>query len=164
MEAVLDVLHMNDDSKQSFDEDQSDSETELLSLSFCFVARTSGWKTMRIHELWGKQELLILIDSGSSASFLSEALVSRARIQTTEAPPIQVSVANGEKLHSNKVVPNFTWLTQGHTFVTDVKVLPLTCYDMVLWIGWKPIVQCGSTGERRSYGLPITVKEFSSME
>jgi hypothetical protein len=136
MEAVLDVLHMNDDSKQSSDEDQSDTETELLSLSFCAVAGTTGWKTMRIHGLCGKQELLILIDLVSSASFLSEALVSRAQIQTIEAPSIRVFVANGEKLHSNRAVPHFTWLTQGHTFVTYVRVLPLTCYDMVLGMDW----------------------------
>lgn len=28
------------------------------------------------------------------------------------------------------------WQVQGYTFHTDLKVLPLPCYDMVLWMDW----------------------------
>jgi hypothetical protein len=41
--------------------------------------------------------MLILIDSGSSASFISEKLVQQAHLQPLVAPPLQVSVANGGK-------------------------------------------------------------------
>jgi len=47
-----------------------------------------------------------------------------------------VTVANGEKLLSNQQVLNFTWWTQGHTFPTDARVLPMPYYDLVLGMDW----------------------------
>jgi hypothetical protein len=37
---------------------------------------------------------------------------------------------------SNQEPKNFSWLFQGHTFTTDVRVLPLQCYDLVLGMDW----------------------------
>jgi hypothetical protein len=37
---------------------------------------------------------------------------------------------------SEQIVSQFSWLTQGHTLVTDVRVLQLQCYDMVLAMDW----------------------------
>jgi hypothetical protein len=54
MEEVLDILHLSEDSKEEDNEDQSDSDTELLALSLCAVVGTSGKKTMRLLRLGGK--------------------------------------------------------------------------------------------------------------
>jgi hypothetical protein len=57
-------------------------------------------------------------------------------IPTQAAQPVQVSVANGAKMLSTELVENFTWLTQGQTFSTTLRVLPLQCYDIVLGMDW----------------------------
>jgi hypothetical protein len=37
---------------------------------------------------------------------------------------------------SNQELKDFSWLSQGHTFTMDVRVLPLQCYDLVLGMDW----------------------------
>jgi hypothetical protein len=108
----------------------------LLALSFSAVAGTTIKKTMRLRGLCGKQELLILIDSGSSWSFISEQYVAKVGLQTEAIPEMQVSMAIGQQMSTAYQVPQFTWLTQGHTFSSDVKVFPLHCYDLILGMDW----------------------------
>jgi hypothetical protein len=135
MEEVLDILQ-EQQGQDHLTSDGSDSDTELLALSFCATAEGSGKKTIRLHGLVGKQEFLILIDSGSSSSFISQTVVTNMHIPTQATQPVQVSVANGAKMFSTELVENFTWLTQGQTFSTTLRVLPLQCYDIVLGMDW----------------------------
>jgi hypothetical protein len=136
MEELFEVMQWAKDSKSLNDGDSSDCDTELFALSFSAAAGTSEKKTTRLNGLHGKQELLILIDLASSASFISENLVQLPHLTPAEVTPIQVVVANGEKLISSQEVQDFSWLTQGCTFQTTVKVLPLQFYDIVLGIDW----------------------------
>jgi hypothetical protein len=116
--------------------DLSDSDSELLSLSLCAAAGACGKKSIRLHGLAGKQELLILIDSGSSASFISKSVVDRMSLPTQSTLPVQVAVASRAKMLSIEIVEHFSWLTQGQTFSTSLRFLPLQCYDIVLGMDW----------------------------
>jgi hypothetical protein len=58
------------------------------------------------------------------------------QLTTSTATPVQVTVANGQKMISDKTVKDFSSLSQGHTFHTTVRVLPLKCYDLVLGMDW----------------------------
>jgi hypothetical protein len=97
MEELLEVLQM-EAGQSTTDGDASDSDTELLALSFSGVAGTTINKTMRLQGLCGKQELLILIDSGSSGSFISEQYVAKVGLQTDAIPEMQVSMAIGKQM------------------------------------------------------------------
>lgn len=50
--------------------------------------------------------------------------------------PIKVSVANGAMITCESLCKGFTWKLQGHEFKTDVLLLALDNYDMVLGIQW----------------------------
>ena len=50
--------------------------------------------------------------------------------------PITIQVADGGTLQYRYQVPHCSWYCQGSTFVTDLKVLPLGCYDIVLGMDW----------------------------
>jgi len=91
-----------------------------------------GRKTIKLTGLVNKQEILILVGSGSSCTFINEQTATQLKCPVTTGPTIQVTVANGAKLQSNQQVQGFTWWTQGHTFTTNARVLPLPYYDMVL--------------------------------
>jgi len=52
------------------------------------------------------------------------------------ANPISVQVANGELLSSSKVIPATVWSMQGLEFQQDLKVIPLSSYDMILGLDW----------------------------
>lgn len=76
--------------------------------------------------------MLTLVDSGSSGTFVSEQLVSHLKLSTTSCDPVTYRAANGGLMLCDKRVPKLSWFIQGHKFVSDAKVLPLKCYDLIL--------------------------------
>jgi hypothetical protein len=57
-------------------------EDELLTLSQCAAVGIQGRKTVRLHGRIHKQEILILVDSGSSATFISNKAVDQLKLPT----------------------------------------------------------------------------------
>ena len=95
-----------------------------------------GKKTNRLQGQIGGKEILILVDSGSSSNFISEALADQLKCQLVDIPATAVIVANGGKLTTTYAVTGLNWWTQGHTFSTDLKVLNIQCYDIILGMEW----------------------------
>jgi hypothetical protein len=118
------------------DNSSHSSDEELLTISVCAMAGIQGKKTMRLQGTIQDQNIMILIDSGSSATFVSDRLVAKAQLHTTAVTPIQVAVVDGGKLHSDKMVLDFSWWTQGHHFSNEARVLPLGTYDLILGMDW----------------------------
>jgi hypothetical protein len=71
---------------------------EMGQLSLNAIAGTESKDFMRIRALVHNKVMLILVDSGSSHSFVSQSFVAHTDIQAAPAKPIQVRVANGETL------------------------------------------------------------------
>jgi hypothetical protein len=132
LEELLDILPIDSVANSSSDDS---SEGEVYSLSQSAVVGVSDKKAIKITGTVKNRELLILIDSGSTCSFMSESTTTALQCVITLAQPIQITVANGEKLDCNQQVLN-TWWSQGHTFTSDVRILPLPYYDMVLGMDW----------------------------
>ena len=65
--------------------------------------------TIRLHTQVGDQYMLLLADSGSSHSFISDSFVQRVSAKTEALPPVSVQVANGQRLHCNKIVRQLGW-------------------------------------------------------
>ncbi|GKD44271.1 retrotransposable element Tf2, partial [Tanacetum coccineum] len=59
--------------------------------------------------------------------------------------PLQISVADGNKLTSESVCKGFSWLLHGERFTTDVMLLPLGGCDMVLGVEWETSSLRGTT-------------------
>jgi hypothetical protein len=78
----------------------------------------------------------ILIDSGSSHSLISSKLASLLQGASALAEPIPVKVANGEVLISDSHFIQTSWCMSGYEFMSDLKVLPLSCYDMIVGLDW----------------------------
>jgi hypothetical protein len=78
----------------------------------------------------------ILVDSGSSHTFLNASILPRISYQTTLAPPLRVKVPNGQVVLSTEEVHHFEWWIQGHTFSTSTRMLELGAYGMILGMDW----------------------------
>ena len=65
------------------------------------AAGVQGKKTIKLTGLVNNQQILILLDSGSSCTFISEKAVDTLRLAVTKVPPVSVTVANGEKVSSD---------------------------------------------------------------
>lgn len=53
---------------------------------------------MRVRALIKNQVMVILVDSGSSTTFVSQKMVNKLNLQTESCQAIRVKVANGEMM------------------------------------------------------------------
>ena len=78
----------------------------------------------------------MLIDSGSSHSFICDHLASLIKPWHLLAQPVKVQVANGEIITCTHELHNQIWGTQGITFCSTFKIIPLKGYDIILGVDW----------------------------
>lgn len=78
----------------------------------------------------------ILLDSGSSSSFISESIANQlVRIQL-EPSDCSVQVAGGGILKSAAVIRQLSWCIGDCHFQSDFRLLPLASFDMVVGMDW----------------------------
>jgi len=126
------------------EEDTDDQVTELLPepaevqmmLSVAALSGTSSARTMHFAGQLGTTPIRILLDSGSTHTFISTTVAARCHHLLPLDPPIQVKVANGQLLSCSHYVPAAVWSIQGLEFTNDLKVLDLPSYDMILGVDW----------------------------
>lgn len=112
------------------------ADAKQLSLSLNALAGTDSNDTIRLRALVGNQVMLILIDSGSTGSFVNEAMLSRVQCSVKKTTPVSVKLANNEIIYRDQIVPDLPWWIQGETFHTSMRVLPLGAYDVILGVDW----------------------------
>jgi hypothetical protein len=100
------------------------------------LAGSSKQGTIQFRALVGDHVMLLLLDSGSSHSFVDSALVNKLKQPVTEIPTLKVKVAGGAYMYCDTMVPNMKWWLQGHTFSHDMRILPLGGYDGILGMDW----------------------------
>jgi len=82
MEEVLDAMSIEDTSTDEQEPLDSSSDEEVLSLSWSAHEGIQGRKTIRLQGLINNQEILLLVDSGSSSTFISAVAVHKLQFQT----------------------------------------------------------------------------------
>lgn len=88
---------------------------------------------MVVRALIGNQVMVILVNSGSSTSFISKRMVDKLNIPVTNYVATTIKVANGEAMTSDKMVKSLEWWANGHSFKTDID---LGAYDAILGYDW----------------------------
>lgn len=111
--------------------EQAQAAPECCLLSTHAVAGTEPAITIGLRALAGNQ-VMLLIDLGSTHSFINKAFVERVAAPTVTIPLVEVRVANGERLTCEHLVPAVKWWIQGQSFVTDMRELELGTYDGIL--------------------------------
>jgi hypothetical protein len=90
-------------------------------------------------KFWGlmqHHEVSILIDSGSSISFISESLAQQLSDNNAVHNSAAVQIAGGGILHSLVVLKQVQWEVSPYVFHTDLRVLPLAAYDVIIGMDW----------------------------
>lgn len=93
-------------------------------------------KIIKVKGQHGKRKLIVLIDCGSTHSFLNEAIAKELNSPTSATFPLAVTVANGSKMFIKLKCPSFTWVMQGQEFTAELRLLKLGGCDIVLGMGW----------------------------
>lgn len=109
---------------------------ECFKLSIHAVAGIEEGETIHLRALVGNQVMLILVDSGSTHSFINRQFMNRTNLKTHTLPVVTVKMANGELLQCDSMVLSMTWWIQGNNFRTDMCVWDLGAYDAVLGMDW----------------------------
>jgi hypothetical protein len=109
---------------------------EMGQLSLNAIAGTESGDALRIRALVQNKVMLILVDSGSSHSFVSSSFLLQTEIRPINVKAMQVKVANGDILTSSHQVDRLEWWAQGHTFHTTMRVLDISAYDAILGYDW----------------------------
>lgn len=78
----------------------------------------------------------ILIDSGSSVSFLSSALADQLPQLLWTPTAAAVKVANGGIMQCSASILACPWIVSSCHFQQDLKLLPLDDYDLILGMDW----------------------------
>jgi len=96
----------------------------------------ASYKTMRVMSSYKKKPLHILIDSRSTHNFLDEEVAKKLGCPITHIPTLSVAVADGARVTITSIVKQFSWSLHNTEFFSDMLLIPLGCYDVVLGIEW----------------------------
>lgn len=166
IEELLDALESTEDNTMTSEEDEPIKS--VMPVNSATAPSSVKRRTMRLYVKVGNQDVLILVDSGSVATFVSANLAEQLQCAPQDCAPAQHVAADGSQMVCIKMFPNLQWAVQGHTFTSSAGILPLKCYDMIyVRIGWKSLVQCGSIGGKKHMkfthkGKRITLKGIPS--
>lgn len=141
--------------------------SEFCQLSLNALAGTAQGEALVVRALVHNKVMLILVDSGSSHSFISQSFhsfVQMLNIPTVPMAPQQVKLANGDTLTTNQWVPSLEWWSNGYTVQTNMKVLQIPAYDAILgydWLKANSPMQCNwaeKTLEFQHKGQPVILQ------
>ncbi|XP_068662897.1 uncharacterized protein [Aristolochia californica] len=113
---------------------ETDQEGPEISLHAMTGVRSSS--TMQVKAQLHHLQLLALVDSGSTHNFISQPAAEQLRLVVQQQTDLSVSVANGAKITSVGKSPATHFDIEGHTFIADFLVIPLSRFNLVLGIKW----------------------------
>lgn len=111
-------------------------EVSLMAISKQAAAGTESSRTIRLRGWVQGAEVLMLVDSGSSHSFIDKQLgLSLLGVKQMKGTT-RVMIADGGVLSCSMEIPDCDWYAQGHSYKTTFKLLSLGNYDVILGMDW----------------------------
>ena len=131
---LLDCAADDDDDDAAATKDSVDTESLVFSLHA--VAGVPIADTIQVTVSVGGASFLALLDSGSTHSFIGEDAACRTGLPVQGRPHMTATVANGERVACPGVIQNAPFSIADTMFHTDLFVMPLAGYDVVLGTRW----------------------------
>jgi hypothetical protein len=127
---------LSDDLLDAMDNLQLFSMKDDDYLSLYALSGQPQQRSIQLRALVQNQALVILVDSGSSHTFLNSKIAHKLKVDFSPISPLSVKVVNGALLPCTSEVKGFQWWIHGNTFQMDAKVLDMGAYDLVLGMNW----------------------------
>ena len=122
------------------EEMEVNGEGELLEISFHAIVGAPSPKTMRLMRSINNQAVVVLIDMGSTHSFLDPNVARRAKLPIHETSRLTMKVANRDSIPNQWCYTTVQVTLQGHTFITSLFLLTIRGQDLVLGVNWLRIL------------------------
>ncbi|KAH6786813.1 hypothetical protein C2S52_006365 [Perilla frutescens var. hirtella] len=100
----------------------SGKELEEVQVSLNTIKGDDGITTLRFTGTSHGHSLQVLIDIGSTLSFIKESTAQLLGCGIEETTPLLIKVANGQKLISSSRAENFGWDMQGHHLTHPLRI------------------------------------------
>nr|CAD1824585.1 unnamed protein product [Ananas comosus var. bracteatus] len=111
-------------------------EAEELGLSIHALSAEDSQDTIKIQGESKGKTLSILVDTGSTHSFIDIGIAKETKASISTTNPLLVTVANGQKVLSKLKCTNYVWEMQGEKYSADLRVIRLEGSSMILGIDW----------------------------
>ena len=141
VEELWEVFQLAETENDKEDTNDSDSEESLCVISQCALAGTANKKIVTLQGSVNGRQVLILVDSGSCGSFISQTTMEQLGLSTIQVTPVTVQVADGGRTQITSAVKDLQWECQGNKFTGTFRVFSIPCYDMILGMDW--LHECG---------------------
>ena len=137
MQEIWEVFNLEDVDFASKPPSENSLDNQLLlTISQDLVSGSVGPKTMQFQELIQGIPVLILVDSGSTNSFISSSAVQQLSDIFALPVNLNVKLANGGLMQCSSVLSDCAWEMQGCQFFHDLRVLNLHSYDLIIGMDW----------------------------
>ncbi|XP_060181956.1 uncharacterized protein LOC132611554 [Lycium barbarum] len=119
-------------------EEPVEEQAEISINAILGLSNTSSpHKTIKIMGFVKKIPIIMLIDTGSTHSFVDPIVLKKLNKQAQFlSKTMKVVVANGQILTCDKICTGFNWKMQEEGFIFDIRVLKIGGCDMVLGMDW----------------------------
>jgi hypothetical protein len=109
---------------------------QLMLLSVEALHGIPGEGTLAIKITIENKQVVALIDSGNTNTFLDKSFAISHKLNLTPVSQKKVLVAGGGELISDAILPNCSYSLAGKSFSTNFHVLPLKGYDIIQGANW----------------------------
>ncbi|XP_017241605.1 uncharacterized protein LOC135152094 [Daucus carota subsp. sativus] len=116
--------------------EEGQTQKQQIEVSVHAIEGLKGSQTITLTGYKNKKQFSILVDGGSTHSFLDEKTAAQLKCELVKTKPLKVMVANGNQLVSHYECQGFSWNIGKYRFNTPVKTLPMGSYDLVLGVDW----------------------------
>ncbi|XP_026451448.1 uncharacterized protein LOC113351725 [Papaver somniferum] len=125
-----------DTEEDIFEEAAESPDEPEIEVSLNALTGSLTGDTIRVPGFLNNHPISVLIDTGSTTSFIDTALAQILACHIEPTAQLLVNVANGEKTVGSGMCSNLSWTMQGHQFTEDFFLLPLGGCDMILGVDW----------------------------
>ncbi|XP_027098929.2 uncharacterized protein [Coffea arabica] len=117
-------------------EENTGNPGQIMEMSLHTLSNALKRKTITLVGRLDGEEMLILVDTGSSDSYIGSEKVIAFDIPYQLVKPFFVIVGNGACVTSKAICPKVVWGINQHKFCYDLKVMDLSCWDIILGVDW----------------------------
>nr|XP_027122265.1 uncharacterized protein LOC113739231 [Coffea arabica] len=118
-------------------DDQTGNPGQVMEMSLHALSEALKRKTITLTGKLDGEEVLILVDTGSSDSYINSELVIGMDIKyQMVSDPFSVIMGNGTYVTSNAICPSVMWEVNQYKFRFDLKVMELGGWDIILGVDW----------------------------
>lgn len=118
------------------DDQDIDAVAEELDISMHALTSLNVANTMQLQVRIAGETLVVLVDSGSTHTFVHDDVARRLDLSLTPRPGLSVKVANDDQIQSSGVCYNTEVHIDDETFHLNCYALPLAGFDVVLGVQW----------------------------